>query len=127
MLKIWQKLIILTVLPLFLLKAVIPAGFMPDLTSLHQGIIKMTICTWDGTKDIDVDANTLQPVDNHTQKTHQKICPFAATLTSFLQAFIILIFGVVVFSTLFLTRLITKAFVFHKPSLLFPRAPPAAQ
>jgi hypothetical protein len=59
-------------LAVFLLHALIPAGYMPDLHSLQSGTFKVTICTGNGSEEV-----PFAPV--HPQKNHKapSICAFS--------------------------------------------------
>lgn len=61
-------------------RAVIPAGMMPDFQAQSQGIFKLTICSGDGMKTIDVPTDHYNPTENPQQKHNNQPCSYAAGL-----------------------------------------------
>ena len=49
--EIWRS-VARVVIALFLLRAMIPVGFMPDLKALQDGRVEITLCTADGLKTV---------------------------------------------------------------------------
>jgi hypothetical protein len=68
------------VIGLFLLRAVIPAGFMPDLAALRDGRIEVVLCTIDGLKTVAVYlANHTDKRDSSDKKSAaHNLCPFGS-------------------------------------------------
>jgi hypothetical protein len=63
-----------------LLKAAVPAGFMPDMQALAAGVVKITICANGGSQDIYLDHDNKKVDPKHTpQNHHQKdFCAFSS-------------------------------------------------
>lgn len=59
----------------FALRALIPAGFMPDFSAIKDGKISVVICTAQGNKTITV---TLDGKPGHSPSNAHDVCPFAA-------------------------------------------------
>ncbi len=66
----------------FLLRGLIPAGYMPDMEMLRLGYFKMTLCTAEGAKEVIFDRD-MHPVDSkntgdsHSNKSNP--CLFGAS------------------------------------------------
>lgn len=76
MIHVWQVLFCLTVL-LFLCRALIPVGYMPDFSGAREGTFSITICTTSGTSTILVDANgqAIEPSSgDHTDNQECSFC-----------------------------------------------------
>jgi hypothetical protein len=81
---IWRNVARLIV-ALFLLRALIPAGFMPDLKALGDGRLEITLCTVEGLKTVTVDESG-QPLTDHSPSNSKKtsssdLCPFGSVLS----------------------------------------------
>ena len=61
----------------FLIKGLVPAGYMPDFGRLRQGVVAITICTGSSVKQILVDENG-KPVESRHQAGLSDICAFGA-------------------------------------------------
>lgn len=59
---------------LVVLRALIPAGYMPDMQALEKGKLAITICTGDGMKDVLVDGPSGPPPAHEKGKNF--FCPF---------------------------------------------------
>ncbi len=69
----------------FALRALIPAGFMPDFSAAAEGKLRVVICSAQGSKTLTIalgDAGSHQPATHHGQE----ICPFAAAPLAGYQA-----------------------------------------
>lgn len=73
------KFLMVVTLLIFGLKALIPAGFMPEFDA--DGKATLVVCTAQGTKLVEVDADILPPSDTHSnmQMDHDT-CPYAPLL-----------------------------------------------
>ena len=60
------------------LRALIPAGFMPDLAAAHGGSFQLVMCTPDGLKAVTVDANGEPGGPAPTPTPSHELCAFAA-------------------------------------------------
>ena len=70
-----SRVMLLFLLLAVVLRAVIPAGYMPDMSG--KAFFQMTICTLNGPETITVDQD-MQPIDAHdTQADKQNGCDFA--------------------------------------------------
>lgn len=58
------------------MRALIPAGYMPDLGALAQGKIEMVVCTMNGPVKMLVDGEHDPQPTKHAE-TQSDICPFA--------------------------------------------------
>ena len=70
---------------LLLLRAVIPAGYMPDLGALRDGRLEITLCTADGLRTVSQPARSSEttgeaPADGPLAATPDD-CPFGAVAT----------------------------------------------
>ena len=68
------------VLFLFLLRALVPPGYMPDLAAAQDGIITLVICSPDGLRTISLDenGNPVEPGEAPEEHQRQQHCPFAS-------------------------------------------------
>ena len=53
---IWRGRLIRLFLMAFVLRALIPAGFMPDFSTASSGVFKVVVCTASGNKTVTIDA-----------------------------------------------------------------------
>lgn len=53
---VWRGRLIRLFLMAFVLRALIPAGFMPDFSNASAGIFKVVVCTGYGSKTVTIDA-----------------------------------------------------------------------
>lgn len=60
----WSAWIVHVLLLAFALRALVPAGYMPDFGALSKGVYKVVICTSAGSKSITVDADGHSVPDN---------------------------------------------------------------
>jgi len=76
---IWRTIARLVV-GLFLLRAIVPTGFMPDLAALHDGRIEITLCTIEGLKTVAVDLADRTDGKNPSDKeiASHSLCPFGS-------------------------------------------------
>jgi hypothetical protein len=71
----------------FLVRAIIPVGFMPDMDAAAKGIFKISICSMQGARNILVDAGG-QPVKDHpAKKQADTFCPFGGFSKLALETF----------------------------------------
>lgn len=64
---------------LFLLRAIVPAGFMPDLSALADGRLTVVVCTASGPQTIELDANTEPANETPAIPSAGDFCPFGFT------------------------------------------------
>jgi hypothetical protein len=64
------------VLACFAIRALIPAGYMPDVQLLAKGSLKIVICSVSGIKAISLDAQG-KPAPSHKQTHHDQACAFS--------------------------------------------------
>jgi hypothetical protein len=66
-------------LALFALRALVPAGYMPDLGAARAGQVRIVICTGYGSKSVLVDESG-KPIDDQGGRKHAAAgdCPFGA-------------------------------------------------
>ena len=79
----------------FLLRALVPAGFMPDFGALRAGVVKITVCSAGGPKDIWLDHAGAAKADQ-SHRTHAKPappCPFGAAPTAALLVLLAFLIG----------------------------------
>lgn len=76
-------------------RAVVPVGFMPDLTRLADGVFEIVICSPDGIATITVDAAGDPVTPHHADPgpMHDGLCPFAAAAALALAALAVILFG----------------------------------
>ena len=60
----------------FLLRALIPIGYMPDFSALSKGVLKVVVCSAYGTKTVMLDADGKPLHDSGSQK-HEAPCAFS--------------------------------------------------
>jgi len=60
----------------FVLRALIPVGYMPDFSAVAQGVFKVVICSASGAKTLTVDANG-HHVPDKSIPSHDQPCAFA--------------------------------------------------
>jgi hypothetical protein len=60
-------------LVVFALRALVPPGYMPELSALSKGVLKVVICTASGTKTVDAD----EPDHPNPAPHHDQPCAFA--------------------------------------------------
>lgn len=107
----------------FVLRALIPVGYMPDFGSLNRGALKVVICTGAGSKTLVLDA-TGDPVPSRQTRKVDHPCAFtgiAAAVASFAN----LEFIAQRYSShrfLFLTA--SQSFLRNPGFVLGPRGPP---
>jgi hypothetical protein len=80
---------------LFALRAILPAGYMPDLGALRDGQVQIVICTGSGTQALFVDESG-HPVEAPDQSGHAAAgdCAFAtATATAFALTMVAAVVG----------------------------------
>lgn len=65
----------------YLFKAIIPVGYMPDMSAASKNLFSITICTADGPQSINVGKD----VPAH-DKSKTNFCPFAGATQSFVLA-----------------------------------------
>ncbi|MGL4396181.1 MAG: DUF2946 family protein [Hyphomicrobium sp.] len=67
-LRVWVvRLLVLA----FAFRALIPVGYMPDFSALSNGVLKVVICTANGSKTVDIDADgKLQPANPNAHDHH---------------------------------------------------------
>jgi hypothetical protein len=58
------------------LRALIPLGYMPDVSAASKGVFKVVICTSTGTLLVDLDGDGL-PVKHNDQEHHDAPCAFS--------------------------------------------------
>lgn len=107
----------------FFTHALIPVGYMPDTKALERGLVKIVLCTAQGTGSITLDQDGKQ----HAPSTKGQLgfCAFGVAPTGTVPAFAALVIPAVLFvasasigiKTLILERL--------SPDISQPRAPPA--
>ncbi len=68
-------------LSLFVLRALVPVGYMPDFSAVAQGVFKVVICSASGAKTLTVDADGHE-VPSKSDLSHDQPCAFAG-LTKF--------------------------------------------
>lgn len=70
-----------TLLLLFVLRALIPAGYMPSTQALGEGHIEVVLCTSNGLRTIvlDADGKPAEPANHHPDAASD--CPFGAVTT----------------------------------------------
>lgn len=61
------------------LRALVPVGFMPDLSRLASGTIQLVICTGTGSKLVTLDENG-KPVPAKSSAHADQACPFAGSV-----------------------------------------------
>jgi hypothetical protein len=71
----------------FLLHALVPVGFMPDLKALQQGVVKIVICTAQGSGSLFVDKDGQPAHAPQHDKAKKDVCPFGAAPQTALLAF----------------------------------------
>ena len=118
---LWGILIVVAILS----RAVIPAGMMPDFKAQGQGIFKLTICSGDGMKTIDVPADTYNPAETTPEKHSPNPCPYAVSvnIANLVLAILIVLFLEVARVLLIappILRLSSKPLFAN----IYPRAPP---
>lgn len=76
----WSRAVVRVTLAVFILRALIPAGYMADLSALSQGHIQISICTADGVRSITLDADGRVVDEGGSQPGAAEKCPFGAVL-----------------------------------------------
>jgi hypothetical protein len=79
----WRRAIGLVTVALFALRALIPAGIMPDLDKLSEGTLELVICTGQGLETVTVDAASYGvPSSDHStdQGSQFSDCAFGITV-----------------------------------------------
>lgn len=66
---------------LFVLRAAIPVGFMPDLGALANGTVEIVICTPDGLQTIRLDEGGTPLSDEEQRPGSADECPFHAVVS----------------------------------------------
>lgn len=87
---------VLTLLAIIiLLRAIVPVGFMPDLSQLANGVFEVVICSGDGlsTITVDGDGNPVAPHGSDTGPVEDGLCPFAVAAAVALAALAVLLFA----------------------------------
>ena len=74
-----RRLLVKLLVLCFFLRALVPAGFMPDLSAARDGVITITICTAYGISTISLDENG-DPIDPEETPEQQSgdLCRFAS-------------------------------------------------
>ena len=76
------------IVALFMIRAMIPVGFMPDLDALQNGRIEIVLCSPDGLKTITVDAaghsTADHPSSDPKQHAGHDVCPFGSVTSQLL-------------------------------------------
>lgn len=118
---LWGILVVIAILS----RAVIPDGMMPDFQSQTQGIFKLTICSGDGMKTIDVPAGDYNPAGT-PQPTHRsEPCSYAVGLsTANLVLAVLIILFIEVLKVLFIGPPILRRESKPLFTPIHPRAPP---
>lgn len=113
------------VLLAFLFRALIPVGFMPDMQALQHHVIKITLCSMDGAKEILVDGGAKQD-RNKSHPSHKKeICAFGAAPQTALLDFVPLSLPVLFAVSERLAAIQKLLFPAQSSGIHQPRAPPA--
>ena len=110
------------------MRAVVPLGFMPDLSRLADGVLEIVICSGDGMATLAVDAagSPVSPGRTDPGPVQNGLCPFAATAALALATLAVVLFGAfrwpsrLLFSFRDETRLVSAS----RLGPLGPRAPP---
>lgn len=120
------KPLILLLCIVFLLRGIVPAGYMPDFESAKSGGFKITLCTAEGPKQITLESHALPDgKPDSGAKKHASPCAFAGVSAPLIGAAM----------TQFAPPQFTSAhFVFYRETALaaalnlasLPRAPPSA-
>ncbi len=63
-------------LSVFVLRALIPVGYMPDFSAVAQGVFKVVICSASGAKTLTVDSKG-HHVPDKSSPSHDQPCAFA--------------------------------------------------
>lgn len=76
-----RALIVRALLTAFVLRALIPVGYMPDFGAVSKGVFKVVVCTAQGLKTMSVDLNGEQtPPSKHGGHDHHP-CAFSGMAT----------------------------------------------
>jgi len=79
-----RRLVPLCLMVLILMRAMIPVGFMPDLSGFGQGLFEIVICTGDGARTITAHQDGGAAPPAHPQKRGEHsfdLCAFALAMT----------------------------------------------
>lgn len=71
-----RALVASTLIVAFLLRAIIPVGYMPDFGAAARGVFKVVICTASGSKMVPFDGETQKDPKGHPDK-HDQPCAFS--------------------------------------------------
>ena len=108
-------------------RAIVPVGFMPNISALSDGVLEIVICSAAGIRTIAVDESGApvapsRPYSNHAQ---DGLCPFATATALTLVALIVALFGPYRWPTrFFFTPDKTHFAPSYHSGALGPRAPP---
>ena len=112
---------------LVLARAVIPVGFMPNVSALADGVLEIVICSGAGIKTIALDESgaPVAPSRPHTNHVQDGLCPFATASALAAVALISALFRPYRWPSraLFSVDKIQFAPAYHSGAL-GPRAPP---
>ena len=73
--SVWRRGATRVLMAAFILRALIPVGYMPDLGLLSKGILKVVICTGSGSKTLLLD-HTGKPLPAKNTAKHNQVCAF---------------------------------------------------
>lgn len=74
--RTWRANIVRVVLAAFLLRALIPAGFMPDFGAASRGVFQVVICSANGLEHLTLDVNG-KPVHEQKSSHQHQPCAFS--------------------------------------------------
>lgn len=74
--RTWHANILRVVLAAFLLRALIPAGFMPDFGAASRGVFQVVICSANGLEHLTLDVNG-KPVHEQKSSHQHQPCAFS--------------------------------------------------
>lgn len=78
-----------------LVRALVPVGFMPDLSRLADGVYEIVVCTGDGLGTITVDSagDPVSPDGSGSAPVQNSLCPFAAAAAVALATIAVVFFA----------------------------------
>lgn len=73
----WRVHLVRVLLAAFALRAIIPVGYMPDLTAVSNGVLKIVICSSDGIKTVALNADGTPAAPDRHGEAHKHPCAFS--------------------------------------------------